>query len=208
MNVLGLIAAGILPTQAKLFVDLLNVACSMYCIDTPLRQAAFVSQCAHESLGFGRLEESFYYRDPRHIATVFRSRFQTTADAIGFVREPRKLADHVYCDRYGNGDEASGEGWKYRGRGLLMVTFKDEYKAFAAALLQPYVQHPEMLSCPKDACISAAWFWKTRGCNELADSSAIDAITRKINPAMLGADARRQLFQDTLLAFLTHPDTP
>lgn len=197
-----LIAAGIAPTQAKLFSDPLSAACALYDISTPVRIAAFVAQCAHESTSFTALEEGLYYRTPERIRAIWPSRVPSLADATTLARNPQGLANRVYAGRNGNGDTASGDGWRYRGRGLIQLTGRANYAIAAAALGRPYVEQPDLVAQPSDACLTAAHYWTTHGCNALADSSQIDAITRVINgSAMAGAAERRELFREALLAF-------
>jgi putative chitinase len=198
----SLVAAGIGPTQARLFEAPLAAACLRFGIDTPLRQAAFVSQCAHESRLLTALEEGLFYRDPARICRIFRSTVPSVAVAQALACNPKLLANHVYANRNGNRDQASGDGWRYRGRGLIQLTGRANYTRAAAGLDRPYVDDPDLLLGPADACLTAAWFWDAHGLNALADASRIDDITRAINgPGMAGAAERRQLFAATLAAF-------
>ena len=202
-----LIAAGIGPTQARLFAAPLAAACERFGIDTPRRMAAFVAQCAHESRLFAALEESLFYRDPARICKIFRSCVPTPEAAQGLACNPKSLANHVYANRNGNRDEASGDGWRYRGRGLIQLTGRTNYTSAATALGRPYVDQPDLVVDPTDACLTAGWFWDAHRLNALADASRIDDITRAINgPAMAGAAERRALFAAALAAF--EPATP
>lgn len=196
-----LIRAGIHPTQARVFVDPLKTACARFAIDTPARIAAFLGQVAHESAGFTRLEESLYYRSPELILRNF-SAVRTLEEAKTLTGNPKALANKVYANRLGNGDEASGDGWKYRGRGLIHLTGRDNYRAAANALHRPYLDRPEMVAEPSDACLTSAWYWWMRGLNELADAWLIGEITRRVNGSkMLGLDDRRQRSEQALQAF-------
>ena len=202
IQVASLVAAGIGPTQARLFEAPLVAACARFDIDTPLRQAAFVAQCAHESQLFTALEEGLYYRSAERIRAIFRGSVPTLAVAQGLVGNPKALANHVYANRNGNRDEASGDGWRYRGRGLIQLTGRTNYARAAGELGRPYVDQPDLVLEPADACLTAAWFWNAGKLNALADASRIDAITRAINGnAMAGADERRHLFEAALAAF-------
>jgi len=108
----------------------------------------------------------------------------------------------VYAGRLGNGDEASGDGWRFRGRGLKQLTGRYNYTQAALALGQPYVERPDLVAEPGGACLTAAWFWSQHGCNTFADSSQWDAITRVVNgPGMLQAFERRQYSNDGVRAF-------
>ena len=102
--------------------------------------------------------------------------------------------DGSKCDRYGNGSFTSGDGWRYRGRGLIQLTFRDNYAAASEALGRDYVARPEWVALPPDAVLTAAWFWASAGCNELMLRGLFDATTRRINPAMAGASDRRMQF--------------
>ena len=197
-----LIAAGIAPTAARLFAEPLARACAQFGIDTPVRLAAFVAQTGHESAGFTALEESLYYRLPERIRAMWPTRVPSLADAATLVRNPQALANRVYSNRNGNGGPETGDGWKYRGRGLLQITGRANYEAASESAARDYVSQPDLVAQPEDACLTAAWFWATAGCNLLADGSQIDAITRRINgPAMAGADDRRERFREALVAF-------
>ena len=198
----SLVAAGIGPTQARLFEAPLIAACARFGIDTPLRQAAFVAQCAHESRLFTTLEEGLYYRTPERICSIFRSTVPTLAIARNLACNPKLLANRVYANRNGNHDEASGDGWRYRGRGLIQLTGRTNYTRAATDLGRPYVDQPDLVLEPADACLTAGWFWNAGKLNALADASRIDDITRAINgAAMAGADERRRLFEAALVAF-------
>lgn len=198
----SLIAAGIAPTAARRFVEPLARACAQFGIDTTVRLAAFVAQTGHESACFTQLEESLYYRLPERIRAIWPTRVPSMADATTLIRNPQALANRVYAGRNGNGPEASGDGWKYRGRGLIQITGRANYQAASESAARDYVSNPDLVAQPEDACLTAGWFWAQAGCNLLADGSQIDAITRRINgPAMAGADDRRERFREALVAF-------
>lgn len=196
-----LIAAGVLPAQARAFVNPLNSACERYAINTPKRQAAFLGQCAHESAGFTRLEESLRYRDPLRLDTLFTA-VHGMADAQALIAAgPEAIANRVYAGRLGNGDEASGDGWAFRGRGLLQVTGRSNYAVLRLLVGDgnDYESVPDLLAQPELACLASAAWWASNGCNALADSGFIDSITQKVNgPAMLGAAERRDLTAEFL----------
>jgi putative chitinase len=199
-----LIAAGIPPTQAKAFADPLSAACALFDIGTIKRQAAFIAQAAHESANFTQLEENLFYTKPSRVRAVFPSKVKTEQDALRLVRNPKALANCVYANRLGNGDEASGDGWRFRGRGLFQLTGRFNYRAAEMGLNRPYVTNPDLVAEPSDAALTAAWFWYQHGCNVLVDAGAFDQVSKMINgPAMLGAAERRKLFADTQLAFVT-----
>lgn len=194
-----LIGCGIGPTQARMFLDPLRRAFQRFDIDTPARMAGFIAQASHESAAFTRLEENLRYSRPERIMAVFPSTVRSIADAVPLINNPQALAAKVYAGRLGNGDEASQDGWKYRGRGLFQLTGRTNYMAAGDALGADLKGHPERVAEPEGAAMTAAWFWATAGCNDLADTSQIDAITRKINGrAMLGAAERRSHFDHAL----------
>lgn len=198
MSVMHLmLSAGVQPTQARAFAPVLEPMFERFGITTPVRQAAFIAQAAHESAKFTRLEESLWYSTPERIRAVFPSRVPSLQEAARLVRNPQALANRVYSNRLGNGDEASGDGWKYRGRGIFQLTGRANYMAAGDALNFDYKGHPELVATIDHACLTACWFWSTIRGNEAADVSDIDAITRRVNgPAMMAADERRSIFDD------------
>lgn len=200
MDVLQLlIAAGVQPTQARQFAAPLLRAFDRYDINSKPRRCAFVAQAAHESAKFTRLEENLWYSTPERIRAVFPSRVASLADAAALARNPKALANRVYANRLGNGDEASGDGWKYRGRGLFQLTGRANYMAAGDALNWDYKERPELVATMDHTCLTAAWFWSMVRGNVAADNSDMDTLTRRINgPAMLGADERRSVFDDLM----------
>ena len=198
ISVATLVATGIGPTQARAFEAPLNAACRRFGIDSVPREAAFVAQCAHESKLFTSMEEGLFYRTADRIRLVFPKSVPTLALAQSLVGNPKGLANHCYAGKNGNGNEASGDGWKYRGRGLIQLTGRNNYASAAAKLNRPYVDSPDLVLQPEDACLAAAAYWDTNHLNALADKRDIDAITRVINPAMVEATERSRLFQQAL----------
>ena len=201
ITVAQLIQAGIGPTQAKLLQEFLPPALARFQIDTPPRVAAFLAQCHVESAGFTRLEENLMYTTPGRLVAVWPSRFPDVNAAAAFVRNPEALANKVYAGKIGNGNEASGDGWRYRGRGLKQLTGRANYTAAAKGLGAPYVDNPGLVSSPEHAVLSAAWFWDDKRLNPLADAGDIDGITLKVNgTAMLEAAQRRRRTGEALRA--------
>lgn len=199
----SLIAAGIAPTQAKAFAEPLAAACARFSINTPARIAGFIAQCRVESAGFTQLEEGLYYRTPERIWDVFKRLRPRGMNGLALLaRNPKALANAAYAGVLGNGDEASGDGWRFRGRGLKQLTGQDNYREAAEALDRPYITSPDLVAQPLDACMTAAWFWHAHKLNILADSAQWDAITRQVNgPAMLQAAERRQYAEDAVAVF-------
>lgn len=174
----------------------LNVAMARFDIMTAGRMAAFLAQLAHESGQLKRLVENLNYSAPR-LMQVWPSRFPALDKAKLYERNPEKLANYVYAKRLGNGDEASGDGWRYRGRGLIQLTGRGNYRSAALGIGQPLEQQPELLEQPGPAALSAAWFWKSHGLNELADDRNDDddtedfkTITKRINGGTVGLKER------------------
>lgn len=197
-----LVAAGIAPTQARMFAEPLSAACALFALDTPARIGAFVAQCSVESARFTALEESLYYATPERIRAVFPSRVTSLQQAALLVRKPADLANAVYAGRNGNGSPLSGDGWRFRGRGLIQLTGRANYAEAAAGTDRPYTEQPDLVAQPADACLSAAWFWHSRGLSVLADSAQFDAITARVNgAAMREADLRRQRSEEACRAF-------
>jgi len=161
-----------------------------YGINTEKRQAAFIGQCMHESGGFKLLEENLNYSAKALMAT-WPSRFPTEEMANQYARNPEKIANKVYGGRMGNADESSGEGWKYRGRGIKQLTGKENYQRCSEALGVDLVENPDLLLDPKYATLSAGWFWNKHNLNDLADKSDIETMTKRINGGLLGLDARK-----------------
>jgi len=152
----------------RAWIDPLNRAMARFGIDTAQRAAAFIAQIAEESGQLNRLEENLSYSAKR-LTQVWPSRFPTLDAAQAYARAPEKLANFVYAGRLGNGDTASGDGWRYRGRGLLQISGRANYAAAAKALGNPYEDNPDLLATPPHAALSAAQFWQAKGLNALAD---------------------------------------
>jgi putative chitinase len=202
VSVSALIAAGIGPSQAKAFIDALLEVFDRFEINTPNREAAFVGQYAYESQNFTRLEENLFYRDPAWIMKVFPSRVKTLLEAKSLAGNPRMLANTVYAGKNGNGNFASGDGYRFRGRGLPQLTGRANYTAAALELHEPYLDNPDQVATVSDGTLVAGWYWNRTRCNQHADLWDIDSITRAINgPAMMHADKRRDWCLRALNAF-------
>jgi putative chitinase len=202
-----LIACGVRPTQARLFAEPLASAAERFEILTCAQAAGFLAQSLHESAMLTDLEENLRYSNPQRICEIFRTGFDLNRDrrvsaeevafARGYVNEPVKLANRAYANRNGNGDEATGDGWRYRGSGPFQLTGRSNFAALSEATGTDYVAHPEFVrDQPVHGAIAAAWFWSSTGCNDMmAGVPDFDATTKRVNgPAMLGAHERRELF--------------
>jgi len=163
----------ILPDTDESWFSPLVSAMTEWSIDSPQRVAAFIAQVAHESKDFTRLEENLNYSAKR-LCAVWPARFPTLRAAQPYVMNSEKLANRVYSGRLGNGNASSGDGWRYRGRGLIQITGKSNYAACKKALDIDVTGSPELLLECEAATRSAAWFWSSRGLNELADHSPGD----------------------------------
>jgi putative chitinase len=170
-----------------------------YGIDTPLELAHFLGQTAHESGGFRVIEENLNY-SAVGLQKIFPKYFKDV-DPNLYARKPEKIANRVYASRMGNGPESSGDGWKYRGRGLIQLTGKDNYSAMAKDMDLPIDRVVEYLTSPIGAVESAAWFWSKNGLNTLAAKDDIVAVTKRINGGTNGIDDRKHhtaIFKDLL----------
>jgi putative chitinase len=179
-------------SKANEFADALNNAMREFSINTPLRQCAFIAQTAHESMGYTAFLENLNYSANALIAT-WPLRF-TKEIAASYARQPQKIANRAYANRIGNGDEASGDGWKYRGRGIIQITGKDNYKACGKVLNLDLVSSPELLEQTLNAFRSGTWFWNSRNLNPLADRDDFTAITKAINGGLNGLADRLKYY--------------
>jgi putative chitinase len=168
-------------------------------IVTPRRVAAFMGQVALESAGFAELEERLAYSAGR-IQQVWPSRFPTIADAAPYSFRPEALANHVYAGRLGNGNEAGGDGWMFRGRGLVQLTGRASYTAFAAAIGQSLAATAAYLETPAGAARCACWLWTGRRLNSLADIWDLRTVTLRLNGGLIDLQARIQLCESALRA--------
>jgi putative chitinase len=171
---------------------------SKFGINTPLRLAHFLAQCGHESGGFRATQENLNY-SAKGLNGIFRKYFPTEAAAAAYARQPQKIASKVYGNRMGNGNEASGEGYKFRGRGYIQLTGKENYTAFGKSIGEDILSNPDVVSS-KYALLSAAWFFSKNGLHKMADSGASDAvvtqITKRVNGGTIGLADRIKHFKE------------
>lgn len=188
---------------ADKWASYLETAAAKFDINTPARQSAWLAQCAHESGHFRYTSENLNY-SAEALNKVFKKYFPTIESAKPYARQPLKIASKVYGGRMGNGAEGTLEGFKYRGRGLIQLTGKDNYRAFGKSIGREaeILANPDLVAEPELAAQSAAWFWKSNGLNELADKKEIDAISKRINGGTLGLEERRKLFAQASSIFL------
>jgi len=174
-----------------------------YEINTPKRVAAFLAQCAHESGGFIFLKENLNYKAPS-LRKVFPKYFADDATAAAYANKPEKIANRVYANRMGNGDENSGDGWRYCGRGLIQLTGKDNYTFFAASLDIPVQEAAEYLQTFEGAVQSACFFWEQNNLNQWADKGDILTLTKRINGGTIGLEDRQKHYEHALHIFEAH----
>jgi putative chitinase len=167
-------------------------------INTPLRLAHFLAQCGHESGGFRATQENLNY-SAKGLNGIFKKYFPTEAAAAAYARQPQKIASKVYANRMGNGTEASGEGYKFRGRGYIQLTGKDNYTAFGKSIGEDMTANPDKVASTY-ALLSAAWFFSKNGLHKMADGGATDAvvtsITKRVNGGTIGLADRIKHFKE------------
>ena len=183
--------------------DALNEILPEYGIDTPQRVAAFIAQCAHESGGFKFLKENLNYR-AASLRKTFSKYFPDDAVAAAYANKPEMIANRVYANRMGNGDEASGDGFRYCGRGLIQLTGRDNYAFFAGSLDIPVEEAAEYLQTFEGAVQSACWFWETNNLNQWADKGDILTLTKRINGGTIGLEDRIKHYNHALHVLGAH----
>ena len=205
-----IVAAGVKQATAEKWADAVSAACQEFGIDTPKRIAGFLSQCAHESGGFERLQENLNY-SADGMAGIWPKRFavmgadgkpvkkdgknQPNKFALALHRKPEMIANVVYSGRMGNGPIESGDGWLYRGRGLKQLTGKSNHIECSKGLGVDLVANPDLLLEPVYAARSAAWFWQKNKCNTFADAGDIEGLTKRINGGLIGIADRKARYQ-------------
>lgn len=176
-----------------------------FSINTPLRMSHFLSQCAHESANFSIFKENLNYSADA-LLRVFPKYFKDKATADAYARQPEKIANRVYANRMGNGDEASGDGWKYRGRGAIQLTGKNNYAAFDKFVDDDILANPDLVAT-KYAVTSAAFWWSNNGLNAVADKGAtnadVTAVTKRVNGGTHGLADRQAKFDKYKSILLT-----
>jgi len=172
------------------YSNLINIL-PEYDIDTPKRVAAFMAQCGHESGGFTLMQENLNY-SAKGLRGTFGKYFPNDEVAKLYERKPQMIANRVYANRMGNGDEASGEGWYFRGRGIVQITGKNNYTKCSQSLFESnvLVENPDLLLESEYAIHSACWFWSAARLNELADVGDMKTMTKRINGGFIGLEDR------------------
>ena len=167
-----------------------------YDINTPQRVAGFIAQCAHESGNFRAIKENLNYQAAT-LSKVWPSKFPPDV-AQQYAHNQEGIADRAYAGRMGNGDEASGDGFRFCGRGLIQITGKQNYQSFADSLQMDINDVPAYLATFEGAAQSACWFWEANNLNAVADAGDIVTMTKKINGGTLGLDDRTARYKHAL----------
>ena len=188
---------GATKANATKYADAVDAAMAKFNINTPRRQAMFLAQIMHESGALSTVVENLNYRADR-LLVVFPKYFKTQAQADAYAKQPQKIANRVYANRLGNGDEASGDGWKFRGRGLIQLTGKENYQNLAKAIGKTLDETVEYLKTEEGAVVSAGWFWDSRKLNSIADTGDIVAVSKKVNGGTIGLDERQKYYNKAI----------
>lgn len=184
------------------WVDPLNETFERFNIATPQQRAAFIGQCAHESGNFRVLEENLNYRAATLLKlfprTPRRAWGFTPEEAAAYEKQPKKIANRIYGNRMNNRDEASGDGWRFRGRGILQLTGSANYFHAGQGLGVDFIMEPDLVATPQYAALTAGWFWDTQKLNALAEAGNWLALTKKINGGTIGMEDRKKHINQAL----------
>jgi putative chitinase len=175
-------------------------------ITTPNRISMFIGQCAIESRYFEALDEDLFYSTAEEIWKTWPKHFADQGEAAPYIGRPEDLANRVYANRMGNGDAASGDGWRFRGGGLMQITGRDAYEGFGRA--EPRARDPDWVRTMQGAAESACWFWVANKLNALSDLCDIPAVTKRVNGGLLGLQAREEMVEAALRVFGPTPAPP
>ncbi len=175
-------------------VDPFNETFQRFGIVTPAQQASWIGQCGHECGNFRILEENLNYRAPTLLKlfpkTPKRQWGFTPEEAAAYEKQPQKIANRIYGNRMGNRDEASGDGWRFRGSGFLQLTGHSNFYHAGQALGVDFVMQPELVRTPMYAAQTAGWFWQTHKLNQYADKGDFLTMTKRINGGTIGLEDR------------------
>jgi putative chitinase len=184
--------------EAEAWADAAMEILPKYEISTPNRVAGFFAQCGHESAGFKVLEENLHYR-AETLDKIFPKYFKNAGrDASAYAKQPEKIANVVYASRMGNGDTASGDGYKFRGRGPIQLTGRDNYTAFGKTVGLTAEEVIDYIQTKKGALESACWYWKSRNLNSACDENDIVKMTKLINGGTIGLEDRKKHYNEAL----------
>lgn len=181
------------------WIPAINDTFARFGIATPQQQAGFIGQCSHECGNFKVLEENLNYR-AETLMKLWPKRFPTLEIANEYARQPRKIANKVYANRMGNRDEASGDGYRFRGRGCIQLTGHSGYYHAGKALGVDFVKEPDLVATPQYAALTAGWFWDTHSLNKIAEMGDWTTLTKKINGGVIGLQDRIKHINDALYA--------
>nr|MBU3861007.1 glycoside hydrolase family 19 protein [Flavobacterium sp. MC2016-06] len=175
-----------------------NTVLNKYGIDSQIERAHFWAQLYHESKLRPQAENLNY--SAKALVSIFKKYFKDLTEANEYARQPEKIANKIYANRMGNGDVASGEGWKYRGRGFIQLTGKNNYKALAVHLKNDnLLNDPDLILTEVNALVSALWYWQTNKINDVIDSDnelSVQRVTLKINGGLIGINERLEIFKE------------
>lgn len=178
------------PDEIKVWVESFRKACELYKINTANRVASFVGNCLHESRELARLEEDLNYTTAERLLKIFPHDFKDKADAQNYVKQPQRIANRVYANQGGNGNEASGDGWRFRGRGPGQLTLRYNYDAYSKHKGIDFVKNPDLVLEPEYLVDSFAWFFQKNKLHQYADKWDIKTINKKINGGSIGMAER------------------
>ena len=168
-----------------------------YDINTPARVAAFLAQCGHESGGFTAIKENLNYK-AESLVRVWPKYFPNMDVANQYAHNQEKIANRAYANRMGNGPEESGDGYRFCGRGLIQLTGRSNYQAFADSIQEDINNLPDYLATFEGCVQSACWFWEANNLNQYADNGDLLTMTKKINGGTLGIDDRTERYKKAL----------
>jgi putative chitinase len=182
--------------------DYFNETFDRFDISSPARQACWIGQCGHECGNFRIMEENLNYRAPTLLKlfprTPKRAWGFTPEEAAAYERQPQRIANRIYSNRMGNRDEASGDGFRFRGAGFLQLTGHSNFWHASQALGEDFVMQPELVRTPKYAAMTAGWFWQTHRLNQYADSGDYLTLTKRINGGTIGLEDRKKHINEAL----------
>ena len=178
------------------WADALNATFDRFNILTPRQRAAFIGQCGHESGNFRVLQENLNYRAATLLSLFPRTQRRTWGftpeEAAEYERQPKRIANRIYGNRMGNRDEASGDGYRFRGRGCIQLTGSANYHHAGQALGVDLIMEPDVVATPQYAALTAGWFWNTQKLNGLAEAGDWTGLTKRINGGTIGLEDRKK----------------
>ncbi|XP_076042841.1 glycosyl hydrolase family 19 domain-containing protein HI_1415-like [Oratosquilla oratoria] len=186
--------------SADKYFEAIKSTFKKYNINTPLRQAHFLAQIGHESSSLKATEENLNY-SKKALLSDFENYFPTDALAEEYARKPEKIANRIYANRLGNGNEASGDGWKYRGRGLIQLTGKANYEQFNKNTKENVVANPDLVASDANLAVEVAgWYWNSRNINKAADADDVEKVTKLVNGGDKGLKKRKEYLARAMIA--------